>query len=486
VGIVITLLAIFLSVPALGQDSQSRAQANLERFARSLRQIEMQDSLIADPNIPFNQRMLLQFGGLTTFAFLAIDDSGQETHLLRQFTFLGSMHINFDGAHDFSILVRHSQRNFNSGDNFNLTEGDHDTIELVLDRAVYRFDLARYMGAYEGKRIEGNLVIQAGRQLVHWANGVALSQEIDGGLITVSRGDYVLDLLAGISRDSANDFDSSRPNYDNETHRNFFGGKLTFQGQKHKPFIYGFLQQDDNPNDIRNDILTDPPGVNTTFFYESYYIGVGSQGILSDRLVYAVELVYEGGESRSNSFKTNAAQDVQTDDRIEAWALDLQLNYILGGANRTRLSGEVLLASGDEDRGTASNTFSGNTPNTTDNSFNSFGYINTGLAFAPGLGNLMMVRVGATTFPFANTRMFKNMLVGADVFLLNKLDNDAPIDERTRGHTFLGTEADFFVSWQMLSDVTLSTRYGVFFPGPAIIGDSDARHFFYTGVTYAF
>ena len=38
----------------------------------------------------------------------------------------------------------------------------------------------------------------------------------------------------------------------------------------------------------------------------------------------------------------------------------------------------------------------------------------------------------------------------------------------------------------MTSDLTLSVRYGIFFPGSAIAGDNAPRNFFYTGLTYAF
>jgi hypothetical protein len=34
--------------------------------------------------------------------------------------------------------------------------------------------------------------------------------------------------------------------------------------------------------------------------------------------------------------------------------------------------------------------------------------------------------------------------------------------------------------------VALFFRYAVFFPGEAIQGDNDERHFFYSGVTYSF
>ena len=64
--------------------------------------------------------------------------------------------------------------------------------------------------------------------------------------------------------------------------------------------------------------------------------------------------------------------------------------------------------------------------------------------------------------------------------------NSGPIDEPTSDDRFLGFETDFYANWQVSSDIAVVLRYGVFFPGEAIETDSDARHLFYAGVTYAF
>jgi hypothetical protein len=75
------------------------------------------------------------------------------------------------------------------------------------------------------------------------------------------------------------------------------------------------------------------------------------------------------------------------------------------------------------------------------------------------------------------------MQVGSDVFLFHKEDKNAPIDELTKMKSFLGTEADLFMNWQVTSDMSVVVRYGVFFPGSAIVTDKDPRHFLYTGIT---
>ncbi len=483
--LVLTLCAALASA-ASAQQAQNTAAVNLERFERTLRDIEEQTMLRADPDIPANQRMLFEYGASVTFAFLAIDDTARDTHKARSFTLTAFAHLNMDGAHDFLIRTRTSDRKFWKDESFDPQEGDHEFTELVLDRGVYTFDLARYMAAYEGKQIDWNLRLKGGRQLVHWGNGLALSFEIDGGIVSLSFDKWTLDVLAGTSRESTTDLDSSRPGFDNDTHRDFYGGMLTYRGEKHRPFIYGFFQKDNNENESRTDLLQGNTVV-TTFRYESYYIGAGSRGTILRDIMYALEAVIQGGESRSNSFSPKTGIPVpQTDDDIHAWAVDLRLDKVVNLDHRTTFSFEVLIGSGDVDRGTSGNTFNGNRPGTNDHAFNSFGYINSGLSFAPSPSNLVMVRIGAATTPWPNSKLLKRLQAGVDIFIYNKLNGDAAVDEDTHDDSFLGVEADFFVNWRLLSDVTATMRYGVFVPGPSIHGVADPRHFLYTGVTYAF
>jgi hypothetical protein len=112
--------------------------------------------------------------------------------------------------------------------------------------------------------------------------------------------------------------------------------------------------------------------------------------------------------------------------------------------------------------------------------------MNTGLAFVPSVSNLMSLRLGASTFPFGAAGRGRHFQIGADVLVFGKLDRDAPIDEATTEDRFLGWEPDIFLNWQITSDITLALRYGVFFPGTAIVEDDHPRNFFFAGLTFAF
>lgn len=458
-------------------------QDAVQRFQRQLQQVQQSTRIAADPSIPVEQRTLFDYGGFISLDFFAIDDITQNTHILRDYQIVGYGRLNIDGVHEFFLRARGEYRDFNSGDSFD-GEGDEDSGDI--DQAYYRFDLARYLGAYKGRNIgNNNLTAQVGRQFVYWANGLVLAETLDGGIATATVGDLELSFVGGrTAKRLTVDIDSSRPSFDSNTKRVFWGGMATYTIGKHRPFVYALMQDDQN----NSRYVLDTADNTTRFRYDSWYIGLGSNGSIGDRLVYGAEFAYEGGDGLSNSFEPNTFLGIpQTREDISAWAFDLRLDYLLPDERRTRLSAEFIVASGDDDRLHSTNTFGGNAPGTDDQSFNAFGLINTGLAFAPNVSNIIGGRLGVSTFPFPNQSLFRRFQAGIDVHSYFKLDKDAPIDESTEeDESFLGVEPDLYINWQITSDVTFALRYGVFFPGSAIISDENPRHFFFTGITFAF
>jgi hypothetical protein len=488
----ILLGAGFAAGLALAAPRRALAQANpggpnaeeLQRLGRidDLERLNLDTRLRANPDIPPGQRLLLDYGGYLTFNYLSLDDSVGDNHVLRETEAIGYLRANFDGAHELFLRGRWGWRDFNEGDSFD-GRGD-EPIDGDLDRGYYRFDLNRYRQAYGGAPAGVNLIVQGGRDLVYWGNGLVLAQVLDGGVVTVGNERLTLQLVAGVTPTRTVDIDSSRPQFDHNTRRAFYGGMLTATVGEHQPYVYALAQQDHNQADFRSIGFVD-----TSYEYNSYYVGVGSAGAIGGRLRYGVEAAYEFGDTLSNSFDLQGFGIVpveQTEDDISAFALDARLDYFFPDARQTRLSGEIILATGDTDRGHTSNTFNGNEPDTTDNAFNAFGLLNTGLAFAPDVSNIVIVRGGVQTFPFAGVRALERLQVGADLFFYSKFYEGAPIDETTGSERFLGWEPDVYLNWQVTSDVTLALRYGVFFPSEDNFALDDARHFFYGGVTFAF
>lgn len=470
----------------LGLSGTALAQspARLERFERQLEQIQRQSRLLVDPSIPPTDRAIFDYGGYLSVSYLALDDSVGKSHGLRQYELVGYGRLNFDGAHELFARGRATYNDFNTGQSFD-GRGD-DFIGPLLERFHYRFDLQRSMAAYHGKVIEANLVAQVGRQLVTWANGLTLSEVIDGAVLTGTWGGFSLEFIAGVTWDKDVDFDISRPNFRNHTERGVYGAFLTAppldtRWGRHQFFAFGLAQRDYNHGDTFT-----ANAVTTRFNYNSYYVGLGASGNIGDNLLYGVEFVYEGGQNLSNSFNpADGSQLVQTEDPISAYALDVRIDYLLADPQRTRFAAELILATGDDDRLASNSTFGGNRPGTVDRGFASLGLLNTGLAFAPAVSNLAMIRFGGSTIPFPGGA-FRQMQVGVDLLVFAKFDADAPIDEPTNNDRYLGTEGDFYLNWQISSDVTLALRYGIFFPGSAITGDDSPRNFIFAGVTYAF
>lgn len=468
------------------------AQVEIERFERQLEQIQRETRLRVDTDMPVDQRVLVEYGGYYSFSFLIIDDTEGESHYLRQNDLNGYLRVNLDGVHEFFIRARTTYRDFNHGDDFD-GRGD-DLVEPTLDRATYRFDLRRYRAAYDGEITDIDFIFSGGRQLIHWANGLSLSQEVDGVQLTLGYDPVSAEIIIGRSRDSNTDIDSSRPGFDNDTERLFYGLMLSYKaGPNHTPFIYALYQNDQN----RNEVLTTTvlgTDIDTRFNYDTFYIGAGSRGSITDNLLYAVEVVYQGGRGLSSAFAfdgVTATPVAQTEEDIHAGALDIQIDYLLSDANRTRFTFEVLLATGDTDRLHTTNTFGGNASGSDDSAFNGFGLINTGLAFATNASNLIMFRGGVSTFPLPGSAAFSRLQIGSNLYSFNKFNSNAPIDEDTSDRSHLGFEADFFINWQITSDISWAMRYGVFVPGPAIGGsitpnDGNPRHFFYSGLTFAF
>jgi hypothetical protein len=469
---------VALATPLFGQQAPPR---DAERFERRLEQYQRDTRLTIDNNIPVAQRTAFDYGAYFAPSYFSLDDSVGDNHVLRQYDLIAYGRLNIDRIHEFFFLGRGTYQDFNKNDSF---DGNGDDDEWNVDRAFYRLDLAQMQATRTGTTNASIAAIEAGRQLVYWGNGLTLSQIIDGGKINLGSDRLELEAIGGVSQPRTADFDSSRPQFEDDTHRGFFGATLSTQIGAHRPFVYALFQRDYNDDNILR-----TGAVTTRFNYNSNYFGAGSKGALGDRISYGTEFVFETGSGLSNSVvsgPTGLVQVPQTKEDISAYAGDIQLDYLVPDVRKTRLSSELLFASGDPDRQQSSNTFGGNRSGTKDHGFNAFGLLNTGLAFAPSVSNLLALRVGASTFPIPARRWADRLQVGCDLFLFTKFQQDAPIDESTSDKRYLGWEPDLFLNWQVTEDVSLAVRYGVFFPGTAISGDDSPRQAIFLGVTYAF
>jgi hypothetical protein len=472
-------------VPAGAGSGARPEQLQREARFRSLRELELDQRLRANQAVPPGQRVLVDYGAYATLDYLSLQDTTGDDHILREYDGIAYGRVNIDGAQELFLRGRIGWLDFHRGDSFS-GRGD-EPVDGDLDRGYYRFDLRRFQAAYGGNPDpDFNFTGQVGRDLVYWANGLTMAEVIDGGVLDFELGGLSLEVIGGQTPTRTVDIDSSRPGFDYNTKRFFFGTMLTANAGEHRPFVYFLGQRDYNEMAFRR-VGTIP----TSYDYNSYYLGVGSTGQLTGRLRYGLEAAYEFGDTLSNSFEVvppfgSIVASPQHRDNIDAAAFDGRLDYLYADPADTRLSAEAIVATGDPDRGHTTNTLNGNQAKTDDHAFNAFGLINTGLAFAPEVSNIFILRGGYSTFPFHEARPLRRLQAGVDFFVYNKFRKAAPIDETTRDQRFLGVEPDVYVNWQVTSDVTLALRYGVFFPSDNTIPIDKERQFFFAGVTFAF
>ena len=72
--------------------------------------------------------------------------------------------------------------------------------------------------------------------------------------------------------------------------------KNTFPGAiPHQARFYKLKKSDGTV--VPNAYVVSFEDTTTTFDYNSYYLGIGATGSITDKLLYGVELVYEGGDN---------------------------------------------------------------------------------------------------------------------------------------------------------------------------------------------
>lgn len=448
------------------------------RLERAVRQADESFRLRIDPTLDVGERSIIDAGGTASMSFINLIDSSSNSRRLWQpeITLYGRAAI--DRVHVFYVRSRFQYRAFSEGDSFD-ERGDQWT-EPILDRYWYEFDLRRAVRAYEGREIDGTFNIRVGRQFVDWGAGLALSEQLIGARAVAEIDQFFMEAVAAVTPtdESIVDFDASRAEYNTDTERAFYGARVGWEFEDGNQ-IYGYYlrQQDYNSDNRARAALPFP----VDFDYDSQYIGIGARGAVGSQFRYLGEFVYQIGESMSDPLR-----GPQTEEDIRAWAARGQMSYFFRDEWRSRLEFEVLMASGDDDRFLSTDTVGGNQSGSDDNGFNSLGFANTGLAFAPSLSNVLIFRWGYSAFPFREVSGFERLQLGVDLFWHNKLVKDAPIDEPTGNDRFLGIEGDVYMNYRVTSDLSLSVRYGMFFPGTGITGETDVRNFLFVGATLAF
>jgi hypothetical protein len=336
--------------------------------------------------------------------------------------------------------------------------------------------------------------LKVGRQYVIWGQGLSLSTYMYALMGEVSAGDWKVGALYGVTAGSDTvDWDLSRPGFDTDTDRMYWGARLEYSGfAGHRPYVYMLGQSDGNAGQVA-DL---PPGLGTfptEFNYRSYYAGFGSTGSLGSNFIYRGEVVYEWGATETDPVDRNDPTLAVPQEMASVSALAglAGLTWLTRDTGDTRVDIQAAIGSGDDNRLDSGNTFGGIPPGRTDHAFNSLGYVNTGLVLAPEITNLFCPSIGVSTTPFPGVAELRQLRVGATMFGFMKVDGDAPISVlTTNGTNLVGSEIDLSLEWRLLSDLDVNLRYGAFIPNQAAFAglnnQDNIRQFLYVGVTYAF
>ena len=475
--IAIMLLAILVgsSRQAHGQD---RGTALLNRIEQQMLDAEIDRRLSDHRGQTFGEKLTLDYGASLRFGWAKLDDANFNPYGLRQYEANVYVQATAGGGHKVFGNLRFLYSQYYNSDNSN-----NGYLEPIGNRYWYQFDLGDWQRANEGTAGPFDFNIRAGRQFVTWNSGLVWSNDIYGAKIKASWEALSFESIVGVSaRSGLYDFDVSRPNYDSDTNRHIWGIRGQYEiSPEIAPFVSYLVQTDHN-----DDSVVLPFFGQTEFGYDSQYLSFGTDGSIGNQFLYTLEICHESGTGYSTPI-IGPVGPIQTEENIDAWAGILNMVYLLRDDQLTRFEMTLGFGTGDGDRLTSSSTIGGNWPGSPDNAFNSLGYINTGLALAPSMTNLLMARVGASTGIPINPRRPDDLRIGTDFFLLGKTSTGSPISAPSTLSRYVGWECDFRVDWRITSDVSFNFRYGLFVPNggnPAPI--DQVRQFVYGGISYAF
>lgn len=448
-------------------------------------------------NTPIAERMLLDCGGFFRYGFSAIDDSTSQAQYLNTYDARFYGRVELDGFARFFGRLRVQYNDWNTiGDFAPSDEGWQVPIGEIYWAEL---DFGNWMAAQDGVTRTWGARARIGRQFINWANGLSLATYMYAATADAQADIWGFSGMVGTTagHDTV-DWDTSRPGYSIDTDRLYLGGKVEARLGAHVPFLYALAQWDQDAGQTAMLPAGVPAAfqVDTEFDYDCQYWGGGINGALASDLVYRLEFAVETGTTLSDPIKHDSSLPPDQLGRpqesvpILAGAVLAGASWLARDATDARVDVQFLCGSGSNQRLDSGNTYGGVNPGVTDHAFNSLGYVNTGLVFAPEASNMAIPSVALSLSPFKGNEVFGDTRLSVNAFLYARLDPDAPISVPIDfgGSALVGSEYDFNVDWRIWSDLNVSFRYGIFVPNSPLFSDveSEPRQFLYVGATYAF
>ena len=374
-----------------------------------------------------------------------------------------------DGAHEIFARMRLQFEYFSDGDEYGRQQ---DWYGPNLDRGWYQIDIGKAFRLTDPDS-PYQFQVRLGRQEVVFGTGYTLDMPLDAVKFDAKMHDFRLIGLFGQAIGSYPNIDRGNPVQDHSARR-FLGVQLNYEGFKnHKLFSYA----------LWNDDYTDerPTNIFQNYSYDTRYFGLGARGSLAHNFNYWTEWVYEGGQSYGDG-------DFLHRDTVDAWAWNAGLEYLWDCATKPYIAFEYMFAGGDADRLYSPTSASGgNYGDAHDTGFAGFGFRDTGIAAAPTLSNLHILRLGGGCAPLEKIEICRDLEIGTNWFLYHKHHRRGAISDATAGQFsgYAGWEMDYFINWRFASDLSWTLRWGAFFPGDAF-QDQSMRNFVFTGMTWSF
>jgi Alginate export len=420
--------------------------------------------------MPIHSLLDWQWGGWIEYYAFHFDDGVQSQRVLqRPATSLWTRLSFDDGAHELFARMKLTYSYFNPGDEY---DRQQDWAGPNFDRAWYDVNIGKAL------RITNpsdplQLSVRVGRADVRFGTGYVLDQPLDAVQIRGRVYDFAITGLLGKTPGSYPNIDRSAP-VASHSARRLFGVQVAYQGwNRHVPFAYA-LWNDDFTDERPKDALQN-------YAYDTRYFGFGSRGEFVHNFSYWAEVAFESGRSYGDG-------DFLHRDSVEAWGLDVGLEYLWDSPHRPRISGEYMFASGDADRVfSPTNAAGGNYGDSRDTSFVGFGYRDTGIAIGVVPSNLHLWRLGGSLTPVPSVEWLRDFEIGTNWFLYHKNHARGAISDSTADQFegYVGWEMDYYLNWRLSSDLSWTLRWGMFFPGSAF-SDRDERSFLFTGLTWSF
>jgi len=411
------------------------------------------------------------FGGWYRFSYTRFDDFEKDREATdHDIRLWGS--LTFQDIHQLYVRGRMDLIRWARGDSFD--GNDHDVVGPNLDQGWYRFRMAKFAQKYFKRKWPVDVDIKLGRQYIEIGRGEVLSEILDAGTLEVGNFYFNALVFASQTPSSRHNLDISAPKFWHDR-RDIYGFQASLKNviPKNQPYVFGVFVDD------RNKYEPVVPG--QAFGYSPNYIGFGNRGYLLADLRYWSESTWEWG--------TSHATGSLREENIRASAFVTGAEYLASWCpTHPRVELEYGMGSGDSDRGSATNTIGGNLPFTDDKTFLAYGYHDTGVAFAPRLANLSVLRVTGSFRPFDWWDRLRNFEIGASWYWYEKDKSTGGVSDARAAlpsHD-LGTEYDLFATWRITSDLLWTVRYGKFSQGDAFIDNDDEREYVLTTITYSF